>query len=117
MAPVDALAASRAHENILCVVGHAHHFMGHDLADGENEIEAAMHNEPVHLCRPRVVELAFRLLADEVGRDLAQGLDVRTPVMHAEKLRRHSAKHRASCPRSIAACVPRAGKTAWSRSP
>src|SRR5579863_8771300 len=82
MAPVYALAASRAHENILRVVGHAYHFMGHDLADRENKIEVAMDNEPVHLCRPRVVQLAFRLLADELGRDLAQSLDVRTPVMH-----------------------------------
>src|SRR5579863_8832061 len=55
MAPVYALAASRAHENILCVVGHAYNFMRHDLADGENEIEATMHNEPVHLCRPCIV--------------------------------------------------------------
>src|SRR5579863_10449661 len=93
MAPVYALTASRAHENVLCVVGHAYHFMGHDLADGENEIEVAMHNEPVYLCRPRIVQLAFRLLADELGRDLAKGLDVRTPIMHAEKLCRHGAKN------------------------
>jgi hypothetical protein len=43
MAPVYALAVYRAHENIPCVVGHAYDFMGHDLADGENEIEA-VHN-------------------------------------------------------------------------
>ena len=33
------------------------------------------------------------MLKDELGRDFAQGLDVCTPVMHAEKLCGHGAKH------------------------
>src|ERR1700722_4038223 len=93
MAAVYALPATRAHENILVVIGHAYHFMGHDLADGDNEIEAAACNEPVHLRRPGIAQLAFGLLKDELGRDFAQGLDVCTPVMHAEKLCGHGAKH------------------------
>ena len=41
VAAVDAFAAAGADENVLVVVGHADDFMRHDLADGENEIEAA----------------------------------------------------------------------------
>src|SRR5580704_546095 len=93
MAAVDALSASRAHKNVLVVIGHANNFVGHDLADRENEIETAMRNQSVHLCRPRIVELAFRLLVDEFGWNLAEGRDVGAPVMHPEKLYRHGAKH------------------------
>ena len=42
VAAVDALAAAGADQDVLVVVGHADHFMRHDLADGENEIEAAV---------------------------------------------------------------------------
>src|SRR4029077_1909738 len=69
------------------------HFVRHDLADGENQIESALRNEPVHLRRPRIVQLAFRLLADELRRDLAQSLDVGSPVMDVEYLLRNSTKH------------------------
>src|ERR1700734_1399150 len=72
MAAVYAVAASRAAQNILVVIGHADDLVRHDLADRENEIEAAMRNEPVHLCRPRIVQLAIRLLADELRRNLPE---------------------------------------------
>src|ERR1039458_10711959 len=52
MAAVYALSASRAHQNILVVIGHANNFMRHNLPDGKNKIEAAMRNQPVHLRRP-----------------------------------------------------------------
>src|ERR1700745_3547655 len=52
-----------------------------------------MCNQPVHLRRPRIVQLAFRLLVDEFRWNLAQGLGVGSPVMHAEKLLWHGAKH------------------------
>ena len=93
MAAVDALAASRAHQDVLVVVGHADHFVGHDLADGEDQVEAALRDEPVDLRRPRIIQLAFRLLADELGRNLAQRLDVGAPVMDAEEILRHVAEH------------------------
>ena len=57
VAAVDAFAAACADQNVLGVVGHADDFMGHDLADGENEIESALRNEPVHLRGPRVISL------------------------------------------------------------
>jgi hypothetical protein len=72
VAAIDAVAASRAHQNVLVVVGHADHFMGHDLADGENQIEAAPRDELVDLRRPRITQLAFRLLADKLGGNLAR---------------------------------------------
>ena len=93
MAAVYAIAASRAHQNIFVVIRHADDFVGHDLADGENQIEAALRNQPIHLGRPRIVQLAFRLLADEFRRDLAESLNVGSPVMHAKKLFRDRAKH------------------------
>src|ERR1700756_1302220 len=42
MAAVYALPASRAHKNILVVIGHPDYLMRHDLADRENEIEATV---------------------------------------------------------------------------
>src|ERR1700730_4471388 len=89
MAAVYALSASRAHQNILVVIGHDDNFMRHDLADRQNEIKPSMSDEPVHLCRPRIIQLAFGLLVNKPGWDLAEGLDVGTPVMHAKKLCRH----------------------------
>ena len=41
VAAVDALSASRADQDVLVVVGHADDFMGNDLADGEDQVEAA----------------------------------------------------------------------------
>ena len=93
VAAIDALAAARADQNVLVVVGHADHFMGHDLADGKNQIEAALRDQPVDLRRPGIIQLAFRLLANELGGNLAQGLDVGAPVMNAEEILRHIAEH------------------------
>ncbi len=93
VAAVDALAASGPHENVFVVIRHADDFVGHDLANGENQVEAALSNQPVHLRRPRVVQLAFRLLADKFRRNLAQSLNIGSPVMHAKKLLRYYAEH------------------------
>ena len=93
VAAVDAFAAAGADENVLVVVGHADHFMRHHLADGEDQVEAAFEKHAVHLRRPWKVELALRLLMDELGRNLAHGLDIRAPVVHAEQLVRHVAEH------------------------
>src|SRR5258708_13913985 len=93
MAAVYAFSPSGAHQNVLVVVRHADDFMRHDLADRENQIETALCNQPIHLGRPRIVQLAFRLLVDELRRDLAESLHAGSPVMHSEKLCRHGAKH------------------------
>src|ERR1035437_7497418 len=93
MAAVYALSASRAHQNILVVIGHANNFMRHNLPDGKNKIEAAMRNQPVHLRRPRIVQLAFRLLVDEVRRNLAEGLDIGSPVVDVKEFLRHGPEH------------------------
>ena len=82
MAAIDAVAATRAYQNILVVARHADDFMGHDLAYGEDQIEAASRDELVDLRRPRITQLAFRLFADELGRNLAKRLDIGAPVMN-----------------------------------
>src|SRR5216684_7754283 len=81
MAAVYAFTAADAYKNILVVIRHADDFMGHDLTDGENQIETALCDQPIHLCRPRIIELAFRLPMDKLRRDLSQSLDVGSPVM------------------------------------
>ena len=93
MAAVYALAASSTHKNILVVIGHPNNFVRDDLPDRENEIEAAMSNKSVHLRRPRIVQLAFRLFMDEFRRNLAEELDIRAPVVDAEKFLRHRSEH------------------------
>ncbi len=57
MRAVDAHDAAGADENILVVVGHADHLVRHHLADGEDEVVAAVAHELVHLRGPLVVEL------------------------------------------------------------
>jgi hypothetical protein len=93
VAAVDALAASRAHQDVLVVIGHADHFMGHNLADGKNKIEAAPRDEPVDLGRPCVVQLALRLFADELCGNFPERLDIGSPVVNAEQILRHIRKH------------------------
>jgi len=58
--------------------------MRHNLADRENEIESAVGDELVDLRGPCVVELAFRLFADELRWHFAQCLDVGAPVVNLE---------------------------------
>ena len=64
-----------------------------DLSDGEDEIEAALRNVAIDLRRPGIVQLAFRLLADELGRYFAERLDVGAPVVDPEQIKRHVAVH------------------------
>src|ERR1700748_1080794 len=65
MAAVDSFASAGPDKNVLVVIAHADHFMRHHLADGKDQIEAVFEKHAVHLCRPREVELALRLLMDE----------------------------------------------------
>src|SRR6204780_5638382 len=92
VAAIDRVAASRADKNVLVVIGHANDFMGNNLADGKNEIETALRDEPVHLRWPCIVQFAFRLFADELGWNLAESLDIGPPVVDVEKLDRKSTR-------------------------
>ena len=93
VAAIDAFAAARADQNVLGVVGHADHFMRHDLADGENQIEAAARDEAIDLRGPRVVQLAFGLSRMNSAGNFAEGFDIGAPVVHAEEIVRHVAEH------------------------
>src|SRR6476646_4025499 len=93
MTAVDALAASGANEDVLVVVRHPDDFMGHNLPDGKDQIKAAASNQTIYLRGPRIIQLAFRLFADEFSRDFAEGLDIGPPVMYSEKIVRGIAEH------------------------
>src|SRR6267378_671053 len=93
MTPVYAVTTSGANKNILVVIRHAYNFVGHNLADGKDEVETAIYNEAVYLSRPRIVQLALRLFVDELRRYFAKGLDISSPVVDAEKVSRHRSKH------------------------
>src|SRR5438270_8069778 len=47
MAAVDALAAAGPYQNVLVVIRHADNFMGDNLTDRENQVEASLGNQPV----------------------------------------------------------------------
>src|SRR5690554_7941246 len=64
VALVDTLTATRTHEDVLVVVGHPHHFVGHHLTDGKDQVEAPLHQQSVYLCRPGEVQLPFRHFVD-----------------------------------------------------
>src|SRR5258707_1114503 len=79
--PIYALSSSSAHQNVLVVIRHADDFMRHDLADGQNQVEATLRNQTVYLRRPGIVQLPFRLLVNELGRNLAQSLYIGSPIV------------------------------------
>src|ERR1017187_7469303 len=93
MTAVDSLTAASANQDVLGVVGHPDHFMRHYLADRKNQVESAFHNESIHLCWPRKVELAFGLRVDELRRNLAQRDNIGAPAVYAEKIARHVTEH------------------------
>ncbi len=45
---VDHGGTAAADKNVLVPVGHAHHFMGNHLSDGENQIVGRIQNQFVH---------------------------------------------------------------------
>ena len=85
--------ATGADEDVLVVVGHADDLVGNDLADGEDEVVAAVAEELVDLCGPGVVDLSFGDLVEEGARNLAQGDDIVAPVVDAEEISRRLAVH------------------------
>ena len=78
---VDHVAAAHAYEQVLGVVGHAHHLMGHHLARGDDEVVAFVHDPPIDLRRDGIGPKALGDLGDEGCRDLAQLHHVRPPVV------------------------------------
>ena len=81
VALVDAPGPARADEDVLIVVGHARHFVRHDLADREHEVVAAFPDQPIELGRPRTGPDPFRRVANKIGWDLANRNHVVPPVM------------------------------------
>ncbi len=67
--------------------------MGHDLADGKDQIEAALGEQPVDLRGPGIVQLALELLVNELRRNLADRFHIGSPVVNAEEILRHIAEH------------------------
>ena len=93
MALVDALGTSDSHEDVLGVVGHAYHFVRHDLADRKYEVERRVEQELVDLGRPAVIEPAFGNLVDIFGGHLSHCDNIIAPVVHPETVLRHMAEH------------------------
>ena len=93
VAAMDADGAAGADEDVLVVVGHADDFVRDDLADGEDEVVAAVAEELVDLGGPGVVELALADLVHEAAGDFAEGDDVVAPVVDAEEAARSRAEH------------------------
>ena len=90
---IDAPHAACADEEVLVVVGHAHHFVRHDLPDGEHQVVAALPNEPIELGGPGAVPDPLGHAANVRSRHLADGHHVVPPVVLAEKTRRQTRKH------------------------
>ena len=89
VALVDHAAAAQAHEQVLGVVGHAHHLVGDHLAHGQDQVKAAVHQQVVdlHLNVGDIQALAD--LAHHLGGHLAQHGGVALPVVHQHILVRH----------------------------
>jgi hypothetical protein len=85
VAAVDAIGTARTYEDVLRIVGHADHFMQHDLADGEHEIMTAARDEAIGLRGPWLMQLALGNLFNELAGYFAEGFDIGAPVMDTEE--------------------------------
>ena len=109
--------AAGSDEQILVVVGHADHFMGHHLADRENQIVSAFPHQPVELRGPRFAVDALGGFGHDVGGNFAdRDTSFRQSCTRNNRLGTVG-NMRSSCQSDIAACVPNAGMTSTSRSP
>ena len=93
MAFVDALHPAAADEDVLVVIGHAHHFVRHDLADRKHEVVAAFPDQAIELGRPGAGPDALRRLANELRRDLADGDHAAAPVVLADQAAGQAGEH------------------------
>ena len=93
VALVDAPRPAAADEEVLVVVGHAHHLVRHDLADREHQVVAAFPDQPIELGRPGAGPEALGRLANEIGRDLADGDHVVSPVVLADQAAGQAGEH------------------------
>ena len=98
VALVDARRPAGADEQVLVVVGHADHFVRHDLADREDQIVPAFPHQPVQLHGPRLAPDALGGLGHELGRDLADRDHVVAPVVDAEQPLGHAGEHAIQLP-------------------
>ncbi len=80
---VDHIGAAHANHDILGVVGHAHDFVGDDLADGENQV-IVVPEDIVCLDLDFVIHLAIGEFRNHLGGDFAQGTDAIAPVVDLE---------------------------------
>ena len=89
VALVDHGTAAQTHKQVLGVVGHAHHLVGHHLAHGQNQVEAAVHQQVVdfHLDIRHVQSLAD--LGHHLLGHLAQHSGIALPVVHQDILIGH----------------------------
>ena len=93
MAPVDAVLAPGAHEDVLVVVRHADHLVRHDLPDGQDEIVLPGPDQVGQLDGPREIHRALGNPPHELPRHLADGRDAGAPVVHPEPIGRDAGKH------------------------
>ena len=94
MALVDAGAAAHAHEYVLGVVGHADHLVGHDLPDGEDQVEGRVEQEFVDLGRPADSSPSLRRPRGHRKPGPPHRHHVVAPVVDAELSVGHVAEHR-----------------------
>ena len=90
---MDAHDPACADEDVLGSVGEAYDFVRDHLADGEDEVMAAVAQQLVDLGGPGVVQLAFRDFKHEGAGDFAQSDNVIAPVVDAEQVARRGAEH------------------------
>ena len=91
MALVDHGAAAQAHKQVLGIVGHAHHLVGHHLAHRQNQVESAVHQQVVYFHLDLRGIQAAADLVDKVLRNGAQNGGIGLPVVDQDILVRHHA--------------------------
>ena len=92
---VDDVRAAGADDDVLGVIGHAHHFVRHDLADRKDEIIPG-EQELVHLDAHAVIHQPAGPLLNQLAGHLADLPDAVAPIMHLEPCQRDAlAEHHA----------------------
>jgi hypothetical protein len=93
VALVDHVAAAHADKQVLRMVRHADDLVRHDLADGEDQIIAGVHDAAIDLDRNGIAPEPLGDLAQIAARDLAQLFNVGAPVMNEKPTVRNVAEH------------------------
>src|SRR3990172_2504704 len=96
MAFIYPLFTTRAYKKVFVVIGHADHFMGDNLSDGQYQIVSSLVNQFVQLGWPVIGKCIVRDLSHKFSGYPANGHNIIAPVVHPEYIPGYPREHDAN---------------------